>query len=370
MHAKQPVSKGRDEKAASEATALKKPRGLRRATLSQVAKLSGLSVSTVSAVLNNQPHCWASEKSRQQVYEAARTLGYRPNLAARSLRGGKSHVVGLITAALNVDTTNEKIRAFEVAARAGNYVAMIAFNPNSSEVEDNLIQAFWDRHIDGMLVYPSETGEHHEMRTLVKHGFPLVTVDGKGRLPFETNDISTDYFLAGRMQAEHLIKLGRRRLAQAMAFPSCFVTEQLRAGVEAAVVAAGVAAPVHLNLSMRPDGGSEITPDIYRQVYAFLAKHRGEIDGFISHDQVAATAVHASLALGIRVPEELAIIGFDDTSTASNCVIPLTTVAQKAHEVGTKSFELLNVRMHAAAGEALESISVDPEVVVRASSGG
>jgi LacI family transcriptional regulator len=321
-------------------------------------------------VLNNQPHCWASEKSRQQVYEAARTLGYRPNMTARSLRSGKSHVVGLITAALNVDTSNKKICAFEAAARQTGYLAMIAFNPNDPETEDKLLQIFWDRHVDGMLVYPSEHGEHHEMRKLVKEGFPLVTVDGRGRLDFETNDISTDYFSAGRLQAEHLLKLGRRRLCQGMAYPSCYVIEQLRAGAEEGARVADAAAPIHFDFYLPPDGGSEITPELFRQVREFLAARRGEIDGFISHDQVSATAVNAAISLGIRVPEELAIIGFDNTSAASNCIVPLTTVAQRADEAGRASFELLERRMEQSGRAPLEAIRIAPEVVVRASTAG
>lgn len=359
---------------ASQLRSSRKPRNPRaasgRPTLAQIAKLTGLSPSTVSAVLNQRPHCWASAKTRRQIHDAARELGYRPNMVARSLRGGKTQTVGLITAAMNVDSTNTKVSHFESAARAAGFVTMISFNPNDPAMEDKLILTLWDRGVDGLLVCPSEIGEHAEMRGRVAEGFPLVTIDGAGRLDFQTHDISTDYYLAGKLQTEFLAARGRTRLAQAMAFPSCFVVEQLRAGALDAASRAGLGAPRLCDLHLPADGGSRITPDLVRQVRAFLAGHAGKIDAFISHDQVAAAAVHAAIDLGLRVPQDLAIIGFDDTATASDCVIPLTTVAQKAEEVGRRSFELLAERMNAGqAAPPFRRVRVEPEVVVRASTG-
>src|SRR5690348_6974030 len=89
-----------------------------RPTLREVARLSGMSPSTVSAVLNNRKYCWAAESSRRKIMEAANALGYRPNVAARALRGGPTHTVGLITAALNIEVTALKVEGFEEAARA------------------------------------------------------------------------------------------------------------------------------------------------------------------------------------------------------------------------------------------------------------
>jgi LacI family transcriptional regulator len=349
----------------------KKPRrASTRPTLMQVAKVTGLSPSTVSAVLNQRPHCWASKETRQQIQDAARRLGYRPNMVARSLRGGKTQTVGLITAAMNVDTAITKVSTFEAAARHAGYVSMIAFNPNDPAMEDKLLLALWDRGVDGILVFPSETGPHTELANRVADGFPLVTIDGAGRLDFETDDISTDYFLAGQLQTRYLLEHGRRRLAQAMASPTCYVVEQLRAGALGVAAEAGCAPPRLLNLDLPADGGSQITQDLYRQVRAFLAEHGRHIDGFISHDQVAATAVHAALELGIRVPQDLAIIGFDNTATASNCVIPLTTVAQRAEDVGAQAFALLAERMEQGrVRPPSRRVRIEPEVVVRASTG-
>src|SRR5262245_40277178 len=187
-------------------------RGRGRPTLREVARLSGMSPSTVSAILNNREYCWAAKSSRQKVLEAAKALGYRPNLAARALRGGQTHTLGLITGALNVEVTSLKMEGFEEAAREAGYVTLIAYNANDPNIEDRLINKFIDRDIDALVVNPSETGTHTELRRLLETGkTPVLTIDGEGRVDIPCDDVSSDYYAAGRLQALHLIELGCRR---------------------------------------------------------------------------------------------------------------------------------------------------------------
>jgi LacI family transcriptional regulator len=173
----------------------------------------------------------------------------------------------------------------------------------------------------------------------------VVTWDGAGRLDFECDDVSTDYFEAGRMQVRHLVELGRRRLCLANTFPSCHVKDRLLAGARRAAAEAGLEPPMLVNLEFPPHGGSRLSADLYAQVRDLLRRERGRIDGFVGIDLTCAAAVRAAIELGIRVPEELAIVGFDDSPTASNSAIPITTVAQSAEEIGRSMFELLARRI-------------------------
>src|SRR5690606_13136048 len=110
--------------------------------------------------------------------------GYRPNLGALSLVSGRSMTVGIVGVGLFIEVTTATYIAFEQAARRNGYLSMIVDNPNDPATEDRLIQRMLDRNVDGLLVFPSEHGEHRELRRLAENGFPVVTIDGEGRVGF------------------------------------------------------------------------------------------------------------------------------------------------------------------------------------------
>ena len=343
-------------------------RSRKRPTLREVARLAGMSPSTVSAVLNNRKNCWAAESSRQKVLEAANALGYRPNLAARALRGGPTHTLGLITAALNIEVTSLKIEGFEVAAREAGYVTMIAYNANDPVIEDRLINKFVDRDVDALIVFPAESGPHAELQRMVQHGkTPVVTIDGAGRIDLPCDDVSIDYYEAGQLQARSLIELGCRRLCHVKTFPSCYAKDQLRSGFVDAAAEAGVEPVLLCNPEQDPNAGSVITPSLVQQIRDFLSAYRGRIDGLASYDVAAAAAVHAGISLGMSVPRDMKVIGFDDSPVALNCVVPLSSVGQSAQTMGRKAFEILVKRLSDPENRQHERVRVAPVLIQRES---
>jgi LacI family transcriptional regulator len=345
-----------------------------RPTLREVARLSGLSPSTVSAILNNREYCWSSQASRDKVMDAAKALGYRPNLAARALRGGQTHTIGLITAALNVEVTSLKMEGFEQAAREAGFATMFAYNANDPAIEDRLINKFIDRDIDALVVFPSETGSHDELRRLVEQAkTPVLTIDGSGRVDLPCDDVSTDYYAAGRLQAQHLIELGCRQLCHLKTFPTCFSKDQLRTGfVDAATEAPGVEPVLLANPEENPNAGSVMTTELLRQLHDYFLAYRGRIDGIASYDLAACAAIHAAMSAGLRVPQDLKVVGFDDSPVAMNCVVPLSSVGQSAREQGRKAFEILSRRLNdsdSSIDGGHERVRVAPVLVRRASTG-
>ncbi len=352
-------------------TAARKRRPL-RPTLATIADASGYSVSTVSAILNQRPDCWASPATRQQVEAVARRLGYRPNLAAQSLRGGQTWTLGLLTAALNVEIATARVQAFETIAREAGYTTMMVFSPNDEpQVEDQLIERLLDRSVDGLAVYPTETGRHQTLRRALELGVPVVTIDGAGRAELDCDDVSMDYHAAGWMQAQYLIACGYRRLVQISTTPSCYTKDELRRGFVAAVDAAGLPTPQLWDFDQPRSVGSVLHEDLCAQIGAQLRKHRHAIDALASYDMVAAGAMRAAYRLGISVPGELAIIGSDGSPTASNCVIPLTTIAQPVAEMGVALFRLLHQRIEQRqsrpATAAARRLRLAPQLVVGSS---
>jgi LacI family transcriptional regulator len=325
-------------------------------------------MSRVSAVLANRADCWASDQTRQKVYDAARALGYKPNLAARALRGGATDTIGLITVAFNIEVTSRKIEAFDAAAKRSGYVAMMTFHPNDPAEENRLIRKLRDRQVDGIVVYPTESGGHEEILACLADGVALVTVDGFGRTDLRCDDVSTDFYEIGRMQADHLYDSGKRRLAQIKTYPSCYTKDQLRDGFVDRAAELGLPPVRLLNWEEDPFAGSLVSPKLTSQADEFLNRNIGEIDAVASHDTTAVAVVNAAVRRGRRVPEDLYIIGADDSTLASNCVIPLTSVGQSARDVGRMAFELVSGRI-ADPGQPHRHFKAPLTLVRRASTG-
>jgi LacI family transcriptional regulator len=342
-----------------------------RPTLAQVAKAAESSVSTVSAVLNNRPDCWASKETRQRIADAARALGYRANLAARTLRGGRTQTIGLITASLRVEVNANKVQAFEEEARRHNYVTMIGFCPNDEALEDRLLESLSDRHVDGIAVYPTETGKHKSFQNLQEAGLPLVTFDGAQRSALVCDDVSTDYYAAGAMQADYLIKTGKKRIAVLHSLPHCFTTQQLSQGALDRIKASGAAGVQALlwQVPADPDMGSFVADDLYARIRQFLAQNKGKFDAIACPDALASGAIRAAMELRLSIPKDVAIIGFDNSPIANSNAIPITTIGQPSAEIGQKLFHLLKDRIeHQEEKRPIQRLLIKPPpVIVRAS---
>lgn len=347
-----------------------------RPTLAKIASESGYSVSTVSAVLNNRADCWASKATRKQVQEVAKRLGYRPNMVARSLQGGRTWTLGVITSALNVEITSEKIQTFERLARETGYITMMAFAPNTDPaVEDTTITRLLDRNVDGLVVYPSEFGQHKMLKTAIERQIPLVTLDGHGRVDLLCDDVSMSYHAAGRLQARHLMDLGHRRLVQINTLPTCYAKDQLRQGFVDEASDAGLPEPMLWDIDQPHDAGNKMVDSLWMSLVEKIKQHRGSFDAVASYDLVAAGVMRAAHVLGIDVPQEFSVIGSDDVSSATNGQIPLTTVAQPVKQIGEESFRLLQRRIEhhhnpqvTTAGSKIISpcrLLLEPKLIVR-----
>jgi LacI family transcriptional regulator len=338
--------------------------------LAEVAADAGVSVSTVSAVLNNRSNCWASAETRGRVAAVADQLGYRPNHAARALRYGTTQTLGLITTALDVEVTMRRIQGVEAAARAAGFQVTMSFDANDAAVEDRLVQHHVARGVEGFVVFPTESGVHQQLRQLARDGRPVVTFDGCGRFDF-ADDVSFDYARAGRLQAQHLMAQGRRCVALLTTEP-CAHVNTLREGAARAALAEGgcTVADVAVALPVEEAVGFSLLEAVYPQIRSFIADSP-DVDGLIAYDQLASLAVRAAFELGKRVPEDLAVVGMDDATVARYGAVPLTTVALPAVAAGRRAFALLAARLTDDAGAAPPCHEMlAPELCVRQSTVG
>lgn len=318
----------------------------KRPTLLQVAKLAKVQVSTASEILNNKKNSWASEATRKRVFDAATKLQYRPNLAARSLRVGSTFTIGLVTVGLNVGAKSGRIYGLYDAAIAQGYNLMISFNPNDPEQEEQLIRHQMDRGIDALVVYPAENGNHNEIRKLVQSGFPVVTYDGSYIMDFKCDDICPDYPRVGQIQLEHLLDIGKTRIALANTIPYAFINQCKDERIIELLEQKGMNSCLYMNIKQEKDKEIPDWEGLYTQILEFVRNNKGKFDAVIAYDSLASLTIRALLEEKIKIPEEVAVMGGGNSMLATHGAFPISSVDTDDYWLGEEAFKLLRERMN------------------------
>lgn len=350
--------------------------GRKRPTIRHVAAEAGVSIATVSGVLTNRPDCRASPKTREKVAQAARKLGYRPSLMAHALHGKKTMTLGLITGMSAVlEVWSRAITSFEETARAKGYMVLSSYTQNEPALEDTIIDEMLYRQVDALAVYPTTLGQHDRLRQIVEQGIPVVTFDTPPALALGTDDVSIDQYHGGKLQAEHLVAGGCRKVCHVNLAQTVWVNHQKTRGLEDGLAAHGLKLHSRMNLKHDHQLWAEINPDVYRQIRQYLADHRGQIDALACHgDILALLCMRAARSLNIRVPEELAIVGFNDIMVADMISPGLSTIHDPAEELGSRAATVLIERL--AGTDSVEQlphrdeplrVKITPELVIRGS---
>lgn len=325
-----------------------------------MARLAGVSQGTVSNVLNHPAR--VSQARRESVEQAIKELGYVRHEAARHLRAGYSTTVGLLL----LDAWNpgfiEVARGVEDTTSSRGLAVMISNSARDIERERTYLRLFSEQRTAGLIVVPHDEfteGLHH----IRAGGMPVVVLE-RAESGTHSMSVSVDDVTGGELAARHLISLGHRALV--------FIGDE------------GTAAPVHDRLTGVRNAVAEAGDDVHLDVLpAELTAEAGRATG----EQIAAlppetrpTAVTTAIDLlaigvlqalqqhGIRVPEDISLVGYDDIPFARQLSVPLTTVRRPHYEMGTTAATLLATSL---AGETPESHHVvfEPELVVRESTG-
>jgi DNA-binding LacI/PurR family transcriptional regulator len=326
-----------------------------------IAREAGVSQSTVSRVLNATPSSiQISEGTRARVLTAARRLGYRPNPLARGLRGAPTMLLGVIVREITDPFFAGAIEAVSTEAAAHGYNVVLSHAHGRAEEAIVLRSVLETRHVDAILLLGDMTDQPRLIEELQRcqvpvvslwqgsalHGLPMVNVDNA----------------AGISQAlDHLLGLGHRRIAFVSGRPLGDIEER-RAAFEARMLAEGVELPDGFvqHVSNDPAGGEEALVALVRRPVRPTAV-------VCSTDQLAIGALHGAARLGIRVPVDLSVTGFDDLPISAFTVPALTTVRMPVREMATIAVQ---IAIEAAAEGAEPTIEVlRPEFVIRQSTG-
>ncbi|MFE5839298.1 LacI family DNA-binding transcriptional regulator [Arthrobacter sp. NPDC056493] len=330
-----------------------------RATVQDVAKAAGVSVGTVSRVLNGSPA--VSESSRDKVNAAIRQLSYRPLASARDLR--RDRTMRVLALAKNLDSLviSEVFRGVGDAAAESGYVSLIAATAGDLEREQQLVDMLRNGSVDGLVLF-SPTMSDGDVDAVAEQLSVVQVceiVDAEAAFGVSIDDRQAAFDIT-----RHLIDTGSRRLA--MIGHRAARSGRLReAGFRQAVADAGLSP--ELMLFGEGSFGFHAGRRLARELLE--AEHLPDAV-FCGTDIVAAGCVRELTDAGLRVPDDIAVAGFDDSAQAEMCVPELTTVRQPAYEMGRVAFAELLERMTVPGAHRRGRTFLPHELVVRDSTKG
>jgi len=329
----------------------------RRPTMKDVAQLAGVSVQTVSVVVNNK--LVVSEETRDRVLSAIKQLGYRPYSVARSLRTGTTLSIALVVSDITNPFFATMASTVEDYARASGY-SLILYNTHSDLArEKDYIQMAIQRGIDGLL-FVATKDEMHGLAALEKANIPVVAID---RIPDDYTGpaVTLDNIKTGQLVAEHLLNLQHVRFAHISGPLDLRLSRERMAGFREMIEARGL------------DPGPAIAGDDdwscesgYRAMRELLQTNPLPTAVFAANDRMAIGAIRAITEIGLRIPQDISVVGVDDIELAAYQPTPLTTVRQSLVDIATLGIKIL---LDILAGE--ESIQTrivcEPHLIVRES---
>ncbi len=330
--------------------------------LKDIARELNVSIVTVSKALRN--HRDISEATRKRVLEKIDELNYRPNLMARGLVTRRSFIAGLVVPDLTHSFFADVARGVAAVMHPKGYHVVIANTDDDPKIEQAEVQMLLARRVDGLILASARKKEHTEsLDDLRRLAIPVVLID---RLLPEVpaSFVGVDDEALGRLATGHLIGLGRRRIAHIRGQQIVNAEGRLR-GFRAALRDAGLPCPPAFVLR-----GGNTEAEGYEAMRKLLGRRRRPDGVFCFNDPLAVGAIRAALAAGVRVPEDVAIIGAGNIHYSDFLKVPLSTVDQQSGEIGRSAARLLLMRIESEDPLPIEQVVVSPRLVVRESTAG
>lgn len=301
-------------------------------TMGDVARLAGVSASTVSHVLNGTRK--VDDATRQRVEAAIAQTGYRRNVAARSLAGGRSHTVGLSIAALTNPYFGSLVHAVEQALSDAGYVLIVGDSHDAAEPEKRVTDSLLDRQVDGMIVAPAAGSEHSTLPGIARTGTPLVLIDRM--LDVDCDQVGPENEASARMLTEHLLDLGHRRIAVVRGIPGISSTTERFGGYVAALASRGIA----LDPALVVEGQSS-TDEAEREVRALMARANRPTALVSMNNAMTIGTLKAVQSLGLSIPDDVAFVCYDDFEWSDLFSPRLTAAGQDVQTIGATAADLL-----------------------------
>lgn len=328
-------------------------------TLHDVAREAGVHPSTVSRALDPVKSVHVKESTRQLIVDAANRLGYRPDMIARGLQSGRTGTVGVIVADLGNIFVTPLIHGIAASIEKAQMLSVVAESQDDQARLANILDHMLSRRVDAMVVIAARTGD----QAILEATNRIVPVVLASR-PLENTPLRQvihDNVKGGRLAAEHLDGLGHRLVAQ-LEGPSDVLNFPRRArGFRSGLEAAGMT-EVEV-----PERGLHPTLEEGARLMELLLEASPQLPTavFAHNDLMALGALTVLRARGLRVPEDMSLVGYNDMPLIDHLSPPLTTIRYNTHEVGRRSGEMV---IQLLSGVDSEDVVLEPTLVSRGSS--
>lgn len=329
-------------------------------TTKDIARQAGVSQATVSRVLNNSLN--VRDETRKKVLEIIEKHGYKPNQLARSMVVKETRNLGLIVADVTNPFYSELSKTIIDRAMSLDYSVLLCNTDNDNRTMEYYIDVLLQKRVDGIIVASVSTG-HERVEQLVKSGFPCLMCNR--HLGYSKNNfVVTDNIKGSYLAVNHLIRLGHKRICY-VAGPAEFSTAQERLiGYKNALQEAGIA----YNEALVLQGGFK-KDSAYYAVKKILSKKPLPTAIFCTNDVMALGTINSIIEAGYKVPEDIAIVGYDDISIAAHSLIRLTTISAKTQEMGIKAVDYILQLIKNGGSNLLIQEYLEPELIIRNSCG-
>jgi LacI family transcriptional regulator len=333
------------------------------ATLSDIASAVNLSVSTVSRALNDHPAI--SRGTKMAVKKMAEQLNYQPNILALNLRNKKTNTIGIIVPEITSYFFSSVIKGMQDLLGDQQYHLMISQSEESVEREKSLLSALARVRVDGFLISPtSETVDPGFYNNLIRNGIPIVLFD-RDCIGVDADKVLVDDYDGAFQAVEYLIRTGCKRIAHITGPPDLSISKHRLNGYLDALRKHNIARDSDLIFEAKgftPEFGVEAA-----RAMLDLAELPDAV--FAINDGIAIGAMYVIKEAGIKIPDQISVVGFDDEPHSSYFIPPLTSVYQPVYELGMLSARILLQRLTGDKQEVPFRFELlKPELIVRKSS--
>jgi LacI family transcriptional regulator len=338
----------------------------RRVTIKDVAARSEVSNQTVSRVLNNRPD--VSEETRQRVWQVIEDLNYQPSAIARSLIHQRSLTLGVVTAGLKFLGPSQTLNGIAKQAEEAGYTLLLKELPgfHTTDIQP-LLNTLLSRHVEGIIWAVPEIGNNRDWIQHQPNGLSVPMIFLTMQTQPGISIVTVDDCFGGRLATEHLLNQGYSHIGHLSGPLDWWEARQRQEGWQAALLDAGLQVLEH-----HWTCGNWSTASGATETERLLESYP-EMDAlFVGNDQMALGALHVARRKGIRVPDDLAIVGFDGIPESAYYCPPLTTVSQNMGELGSAAvkelIQAIEAGHHDHAAYEPKLLSIRPELIVRESS--
>jgi LacI family transcriptional regulator len=328
-------------------------------TIAEIARIAGVSVSTVSRALSNHEYPLKAE-TRSRILQLATQMGYQPNLVARSLQNSRSHLVGVIVDRMQSPFSAATVQGIQDGLRNAGYSVSIAYSNRDRDLAIEAINSFYSRQVDGVIIINSWLHTYNDP-ILAMQNRPFVVVNRR----FESclqNCVGPGDRYGAQLATQHLVDLGHQRIGYINGMADWVESQNRLAGYQDILQKNGLPSDARLvrNGDWSVESGYQTT-----QALLNLADRPTAI--FAANDIMALGAMYAIQDAGLRIPRDIAIVGYDDRDFAAWVRPALTTVRMPALEMGQAAARLL---LEQIAGQELEDATQVPgSLIIRESCG-